>query len=52
MHKMMPYDGVQVYKRTIQVRTLVYKAVLSSMSACSCAMRDLKIVKRPMSLQA
>ena len=50
VHKKMPYDGVQVCIRTIQVRTQVYKA---SMSACSCTVRELKIVnKRPMSLQA
>ena len=50
VHKKMPYDGVQVCIRTIQVRTQVYKA---STSACSCAVRELKIVnKRPMSLQA
>ena len=43
VHKKMPYDGVQVCIRTIQVRTQVYKA---SMSACSCTVRELKIKDR------
>ena len=53
VHKNMPYDGVQVYIATIQVSAQVHEAVSASMGACSCIMRELKIVnKRPMSLQA
>ena len=41
VHKNMPYDGVQVYIRN---NSSVCTSVRASMGACSCIMRELKIV--------